>query len=119
MSDIPTAHFDKDHYMNPHNVPEQQPKLDEIAEKWHYKMFYDALTPTEMSNKDIIKSAMLEYAAELQQDKEREHLVEALRKAILWAEACSFRIEDREQLNWTYLNEARAVYATATRKVTK
>lgn len=23
MKDIPTAHFDKDHFMNPHNAPEE------------------------------------------------------------------------------------------------
>lgn len=34
--------------------------------------------------------------------------VEALRKAILWAECISARMETRDQINWTYLNEARA-----------
>lgn len=40
----------------------------------------------------------------------REELKEGLRKAILWAESATNRIEDREGINWTYLEEARRVF---------
>ena len=39
--------------------------------------------------------------------EQRDMLAEALRKAILWGESASHRIFDRENINWTYLNEAR------------
>ncbi len=51
---------------------------------------------------------------ELKELRERngnvKELVEALRKAILWAECCSGRLDTREGLNWSSLNKARAVY---------
>lgn len=39
--------------------------------------------------------------------EQRDRLAEALRKAILWGESASHRIFDRENINWTYLNEAK------------
>lgn len=36
---------------------------------------------------------------------------EALRKAVLWAECVSVRLENREGINWTYLTEAREALA--------
>lgn len=40
--------------------------------------------------------------------EELAKVTESLRKAIVWAEAASHRITDRQNINWTYLNEARA-----------
>ena len=40
----------------------------------------------------------------------REELKEGLRKAILWAESAAHRIEDRDDLNWAYLEDARIVF---------
>lgn len=40
--------------------------------------------------------------------REYHRLKEALRKAILWGECVSNRIDkERDQINWAYLNEAR------------
>lgn len=40
--------------------------------------------------------------------KERDTLAEALRKCVLWAECMSMRCErDRDNINWSYLNDAR------------
>jgi len=43
-------------------------------------------------------------------------LREALRKVVLWAECCSAKLspQDRLQLNWTALNEARAILKNET-----
>lgn len=41
-------------------------------------------------------------------ERELAEVTESLRKAIVWAEAASHRITDRQNINWTYLNEARA-----------
>ena len=38
--------------------------------------------------------------------EQRDRLAEALRKAISWGLCASHRILDRENINWTYLNEA-------------
>lgn len=43
-----------------------------------------------------------------QLERELADVTESLRKAIVWAEAASHRITDRQNINWTYLNEARA-----------
>jgi hypothetical protein len=43
-----------------------------------------------------------------QLERELSKVTESLRKAIVWAEAASHRITDRQNINWTYLNEARA-----------
>jgi hypothetical protein len=46
--------------------------------------------------------------------EQRDRLAEALRKAILWGESASHRIFDRENINWTYLNEAREALQSLT-----
>lgn len=37
--------------------------------------------------------------------------VEGLRRVILWAECASAKMESRENINWTYLNDGRAALA--------
>ena len=60
------------------------------------------------SENDILKKELTAHQEEVVNHYiEREKLKEALRKAILWAEGASTRITDRENINWTYLNEAR------------
>lgn len=39
--------------------------------------------------------------------EQRDRLVEALRKAILWGDSASHHIFHRQNINWTYLNEAK------------
>jgi len=46
-----------------------------------------------------------------QLERELADVTESLRKAIVWAEAASHRITDRQNINWTYLNEARGTLA--------
>lgn len=41
--------------------------------------------------------------------EQRDRLVEALRKAILWGDSASHYILHRQDINWTYLNEAKEV----------
>jgi len=44
--------------------------------------------------------------------KQRDALAEALRKCILWAECMSMQCErDRDNINWSYLNDARETLA--------
>ena len=44
--------------------------------------------------------------------KQRDTLAEALRKCVLWAECMSMRCErDRDNINWSYLNDAREALA--------
>ncbi len=56
------------------------------------------------SNESI--AAVYEQGCQL--ERELAEVTESLRKAIVWAEAASHRITDRQNINWTYLNEARA-----------
>ena len=39
--------------------------------------------------------------------EQRDRLVEALRKAISWGDSASHHILHRQNINWTYLNEAK------------
>lgn len=39
--------------------------------------------------------------------EQRDRLAEALRKAILWGDSASHHILHRQNINWTYLNEAK------------
>jgi hypothetical protein len=39
--------------------------------------------------------------------EQRDRLAEALRKAISWGDSASYHILDRQNINWTYLNEAK------------
>jgi hypothetical protein len=39
--------------------------------------------------------------------EERDRLAEVLRKAISWGDSASHHILHRQDINWTYLNEAR------------
>lgn len=41
---------------------------------------------------------------------ERTTYKEGLRKAIAWAEALVSKVPNREELNWTYLNDAREAF---------
>lgn len=45
----------------------------------------------------------------------RKDILEALRKAVLWAESCSTRIPhpERSTMSWRYLEEAREVLRRA------
>ena len=40
-------------------------------------------------------------------ERERDRLAEALRKAISWGDSASHHILHRQNINWTYLNEAK------------
>lgn len=53
--------------------------------------------------------AGIDYASDqLTKVKEqRDRLAEALRKAILWGDSASHHILHRQNINWTYLNEAK------------
>ena len=42
-------------------------------------------------------------------ESDAQELMEGLRKVIIWAECVSMKIEDRERINWTYLNDGREV----------
>ena len=99
-TDIPTAHFDKDHYMNPHNVPEQQTKLDEIAEKWANECDDESIClPQNVWLARIeshIKSAMLEYAAA--KDLEYASRLEAVVKE--YGTKIADLQKDKERLDW-------------------
>lgn len=44
--------------------------------------------------------------------KERDELVEALRKAVLWADCASHHMKNRHEINWTDLNEAKEVLSS-------
>jgi len=43
--------------------------------------------------------------------EQRDRLAEALRKAISWGDSASHHILHRQNINWTYLNEAREALA--------
>lgn len=65
-----------------------------------------------MTNKmEFYKSAFLEQGNILEaMTKERDELLEALRKCVTWAEDMSAHYSgNREEINWTYLIEAREV----------
>lgn len=56
--------------------------------------------------------SLKEHSALLEaKDKEIERLREALRKCVLWAECVSMKLENRNEINWTYLNDAREALA--------
>lgn len=44
--------------------------------------------------------------------QQRDRLAEALRKAVQWADCASIHIENRHEINWTHLNEAKEALAT-------
>jgi hypothetical protein len=48
--------------------------------------------------------------------KQRDRLAEALRKAISWGDSASHHILYRENINWTYLDEAREALQSLTPK---
>lgn len=55
---------------------------------------------------------LLAENAELKRERDeareqRDRLAEALRKAISWGDSASHHILYRQNINWTYLNEAR------------
>ena len=49
--------------------------------------------------------------------EQRDRLAEALRKAISWADSASHHILDRQNINWTYLNEAKEALQALTPNV--
>lgn len=59
----------------------------------------------EPASDEIIRTHQMACAARL----ECEELREALRKAVAWGESASRHILYRENINWRYLDEARAV----------
>ena len=46
--------------------------------------------------------------------EQRDRLAEALRKAILWGDSASHHIRHRQNINWTYLNEAKEALQSLT-----
>ena len=46
--------------------------------------------------------------------RERDKLAEALRKAISWGDSASHHILHRQNINWTYLNEAKETIQSLT-----
>lgn len=65
---------------------------------------------------DFIKGQQtrIHYAQNIEEEltavtEQRDRLVEALRKAILWGDSASHYILHRQDINWTYLNEAKEV----------
>lgn len=56
----------------------------------------------------ILKEHMERFERERDEAREqRDRLAEALRKAISWGDSASHHILYRQNINWTYLNEAR------------
>lgn len=54
----------------------------------------------------------LDYARKLERERDeareqRDRLAEALRKAISWGDSASHHILHRQNINWTYLDEAK------------
>ena len=50
---------------------------------------------------------------------ERDKFADALRKAILWGDSASHHIRHREDINWTYLNEAKEMVELQNKKTEK
>lgn len=65
----------------------------------------DRARRVEPASDEIIRTHQMACAARL----ECEELREALRKAVAWGESASRHILYRENINWRYLDEARAV----------
>ena len=67
----------------------------------------------ELHNKNAARSKeLLDLCGTLRKEltavtKQRDRLAEALRKAISWADSASHHILHRQNINWTYLNEAK------------
>ena len=65
--------------------------------------------------KQALKSSGI-YINDLAQNLEiaweqRDRLAEALRKAVQWADCASIHMENRHEINWTHLNEAKEALA--------
>ena len=59
-----------------------------------------------------LNSANASHFRAMEYQSQRDTLAEALRKCVLWAECMSMRCErDRDNINWSYLNDAREVLA--------
>lgn len=67
--------------------------------------YYDAMC-------DPDRVVEVDFARKL--ERERDKLADALRKAILWGDSASHHIRHREDINWTYLNEAKEVIQALT-----
>lgn len=83
-------------------------KLREVTEQRdEYKA---ALQSADNHNHEI--ATKLEIVTE-----QRDRLAEALRKAISWGDSASHHILYRQNINWTYLNEAREALQSLTTNV--
>lgn len=83
-------------------------KLDELAQN-NIMEFYDLDSREFFAFRtDEIRLYKLGYR---QAEADAAELVEGLRRVILWAECASAKMESRENINWTYLNDGRAALA--------
>ena len=62
---------------------------------------------------------LADFARKLERERDeareqRDRLAEALRKAILWGDSASRHILHRQNINWTYLNEAKQALQSLT-----
>ena len=65
----------------------------------------------------LIAATMRCVDAHEEATEQRDRLAEALRKAISWADSASHHILDRQNINWTYLNEAKEAIQSLTPNV--
>jgi hypothetical protein len=84
-------------------VTEQRDRLAEVIEQLKSR-----LTQTQ----GAVTISRNGYVQELEQQRDR--LAEALRKAISWGDSASHHILHRQNINWTYLNEAREALQSLT-----
>ena len=73
-----------------------------MSEQWHYEQKGESYIKVDTLHK--IRTLESELAAVTEQ---RDRLAAALRKAISWGDSASHHILYRQNINWTYLNEAR------------
>ena len=94
------------------DTPETGAHMKKLPMAWDY---FDHQTKEKMGSMEVEIRTLRDELKAHQEDAvthfiAREELKEGLRKAILWAESAANRIEDREGINWTYLEEARRVF---------
>ena len=83
-------------------------QMDPDGTIWDYakKVQTDLSTMTEQ--RDGLRDG-IDYASNqlIKVTEQRDRLAEALRKAISWGDSASHHIPHRQNINWTYLNEAK------------
>ena len=112
MSDTPRTDEAVDYASNFHpdcEVVNVEVAIDlerELAEIKSDLDFRRGLAKLQESQLNNLRNDIVELA------KQRDTLAEALRNCVLWAECMSMRCErDRDNINWSYLNDARVALA--------